>query len=65
MSASLELFPQLGLFDVHISELTGIEHVAAFEALDKFAIFVAGDYADARVLTISHWILSGNQPQRD
>ena len=54
MSARPLSFPQLRLFDIHVSELAGLEDLAALKALDKFRILFAGDNFYARVLAWRH-----------
>ena len=43
-------FP-VAILDVHILELAGLENFTAFQALDEFALFAAGDDLHPRVRT--------------
>lgn len=60
------LIVQLGLFDVHVFEFTGLEDVPTLQAFDEFRIFMAGDDLYARVLTLIHLTsLLGGLRRRD
>jgi hypothetical protein len=50
----LKLVAQLGFLDVHVFEFAGVEHFTAFEALDEFGIFIAGNDLDTRMFTWRH-----------
>ena len=54
MRVGLKLIAQLGFFDVHVFEFAGVEYFAAFEALDVFGIFIAGNDLDTRMFAWSH-----------
>jgi hypothetical protein len=43
--------------NAHVFELAGFENLAAFEALDKFGVFVAADNLHARMLARLSWFL--------
>src|SRR5215469_471467 len=47
-------FLQLGLFDIHVFELTRFEDLAAFDTLDEFGVFFAGYDRDAGMLACLH-----------
>ena len=49
-----QLVLELGFFDPHVLEFTGLEDLPAFQAFNKFGIFVAGDDLNARVLALIH-----------
>jgi hypothetical protein len=50
----LNLVAQFGFLDVHVFEFAGVEYFAAFEALDEFGIFIAGNDLDTRMFAWSH-----------
>ncbi len=55
------LVAQLGLFDVHVLEFTGLKDIAAFDALNELGVILprhnlnAGMLARARVLLFVGW----------
>ena len=45
---------EVGLFDVHVLEFTGLENLSAFEAFDKLTVLFAGHDLHTRMLTHCH-----------
>ena len=45
---------QFGLFDGHVFEFAGFEYLAAFQAFNKFGVFVASHDLHARMLAFWH-----------
>jgi hypothetical protein len=51
-----EFVSQLGLFDVHVLELAGLEDFRTFQAFNKFRVLIAGDDPHTRMLALRHAI---------
>jgi hypothetical protein len=49
-----EFVLELGLFDVHVLKFTGLEDFRAFQAFDKFGVFIAGNDPHTRMLALAH-----------
>jgi hypothetical protein len=51
LAASSGFVLQLGFFDGHVLEFTGVKNFAAFQAFHELRVFVAGYDLNTRVLT--------------